>query len=95
MNFNRSHLAVFAEVFLCDVKDGLRTCVDMKPSDPETQRTVDKMVEEPSVSFSHLSSYFASEDSLNDNQSTAYGFPVPQEEDLYQTGYLSKVFLKC
>lgn len=67
----------------------------MKPSDPEIQITVDKMVEEPSVSFSHLSSYLASEDTLTDNQSTAYGFPVPQEEDLYQTGYLLKVFLKC
>jgi hypothetical protein len=53
------------------------------------------MVEESSVSFSHLSSYLASEDTLTDNQSTAYGFPAPQEEDLYETGYLLKVFLKC
>jgi hypothetical protein len=69
----------------------------MKPSTPEIQITVAKTEDGPTLSFSHLSSWLASEDILNDNQSSPYGFPAPQEqeEDLYQTGYLIRVFLKC
>jgi hypothetical protein len=67
----------------------------MKPSIPEIQITVVKIEDGPTFSFSHLSSWLASEDILNDNQSAPFGFPAPQEEDLYQTGYLLRVFLKC
>jgi hypothetical protein len=67
----------------------------MKPSIPEIQITVVKTENGPTFSSSHLSSWLASEDILNDNQSAPYGFPAPQEEDLYQTGYLLRVFLKC
>ena len=68
---------------------------NMKQLTAEIQITVEKAEDRPTISFSHLSSYRTSEDILNDDQSTAYGFPVPQEEDLYQTGYLLKAFLKC
>ena len=54
-----------------------------------------KTEDEPALSFSHLSSWLASEDVLNKNQMASYGFPAPQEEDLYQTGYLVRVFMKC
>jgi hypothetical protein len=67
----------------------------MKHSAPEIPINVKTKEESPSLSFSHLSSWFASEDILNDNQSAPYGFPTPLEEDLYQTGYLLKVVLKC
>ncbi len=67
----------------------------MKPSIPEIQITVAKTEDGPALSFSHLSSWLASEDILNDNHIASYGFPAPQEEDLYQTGYLLRVFLKC
>jgi hypothetical protein len=67
----------------------------MKPSIPEIQITVEKIADAPIVSFSHLSSCFASENILNDDQSTVYGFPAAQEEELYETGYLSKIFLRC
>ena len=67
----------------------------MKPSTPEIQINVKTKDDSPSLSFSHLSSWLASEDILSDNQSAPYGFPTPLEEDLYQTGYLLKVVLKC
>ena len=67
----------------------------MKPLAPEIQIVVVKTEGKPTLSFSHLSSCFASEDSVNDNQIEPSGFPAPQEEDLYQTGYLFSVFLKC
>jgi len=69
----------------------------MKPSTPEIQISDVKTEDKPTLSFSHLSSWLVSEDILNDNQSAPYGFPAPQEqeEDLYQTGYLIRVFLKC
>jgi len=49
----------------------------------------------PSLSFSHLASTFDAMDMPDDDQSAAYGFPQSQEEDLYETGYLSKLFLRC
>jgi hypothetical protein len=61
----------------------------MKPSTTEVPITVEEKADGPLVSFSHLSSSFASEDILN------YGFPASQEEDLYETGYLCKIFLRC
>lgn len=56
---------------------------------------VDAITEGPVISFSHLSSYLISDDISNDHQSPAYGFPASQEENLYETGFLLKVFLKC
>lgn len=67
----------------------------MKTSNTEIHITVEKVADRPIVSLSHLSSGLASEDQLNDHQSTAYGFPASQEEDLYETGYLLKIFLRC
>lgn len=67
----------------------------MKHSTPEIQINVRTKEDSPSLSFSHLSSWLDAEDILNDNQSAPYGFPTPLEEDLYQTGYLLKVVLKC
>ena len=67
----------------------------MKPSIPESEIIVDKTADEPIVSFSHLSFSLASEEMFNDNQGTVYGFPAAEEEDLYETGYLMKIFLRC
>jgi len=67
----------------------------MKPSTPEIPINVKTKEDPPSLSFSHLSSWFASEDILNDHQSTPYGFSAAQEEDVYQTGYLLRAMLKC
>ena len=49
----------------------------------------------PSMSFAHLSSAFESSDILHDDPGAAFGFPQSREEDLYETGYLSKIFLRC
>lgn len=67
----------------------------MKPATTENRITVDAITEGPVISFSHLSSYLISDDISNDHQSPAYGFPASQEENLYETGFLLKVFLKC
>lgn len=56
---------------------------------------VDDAVSGPFLSFSHLASAVDSQDMLDNDQSAAYGFPQSQEEDLYETGYLSKLFLRC
>lgn len=49
----------------------------------------------PSLSFAHLSLSFEVMDEMDDDRVAAYGFPQSQEEDLYETGYLSKIFLRC
>jgi len=67
----------------------------MKPSTSEIQIADSKTADEPVISFAHLSSCFASEAILNDNQVTPYGFPAALEEDLHETGYLAKIFLRC
>jgi len=67
----------------------------MKSSPLKIQIVVDEAVRGPSLSFSHLAATFAAMDMLDDEQSAAYGFPQSQEEDLYETGYLSKLFLRC
>ncbi|PKN18474.1 MAG: hypothetical protein CVU71_13350 [Deltaproteobacteria bacterium HGW-Deltaproteobacteria-6] len=67
----------------------------MKPSAAEITINPEKISAAPVVSFSHLSSCFASEAILNDDQSTIGNFSAPQEEALYETGYLLKIFLRC
>ena len=68
---------------------------DMKPTPLKIRIIVDEAVNGPSLSFSHLASTFDLMDMPDDDQSAAYGFPQSQEEDLYETGYLSKLFLRC
>lgn len=67
----------------------------MKKAAPDSTIMAEKTAATPVVSFAHLSSCFINDDALNENQSTVYGFPASQEEDLYETGFLQKVFLKC
>ena len=67
----------------------------MKPAEAENRIMVDAIAEGPVISFSHLSSYLISDDISNDHQGLTYGFPASQEDDLYETGFLLKVFLKC
>jgi hypothetical protein len=54
--------------------------------------TPDAPGQEPLVSFAHLSLSVALADELS---VPPYGFPAGQEEELYETGYLSKFFLRC
>lgn len=67
----------------------------MRKAAPDSTIMAEKTAEAPVVSFAHLSSCFIDDDALNENQGTAYGFPASQEQDLYETGFLLKVFLKC
>jgi len=67
----------------------------MKPSTPENEKTVDEMAPGPILSFAHLSSCLDAGAAWSDSQNTSYGFPASREEDLYETGFLLKVFLKC
>jgi len=67
----------------------------MKPSNREIKIPAENEDENPSLTFSHLATWFASDEILNDQPSMPYGFPAAKEEDLYQTGYLPRVFLKC
>jgi len=67
----------------------------MKSSPLKIRIIVEEAVSVPSLSFSHLASTVDSMDMLDDDRSVAYGFPQSEEEDLYETGYLSKLFLRC
>jgi len=67
----------------------------MKPTPLNIRIVADEAMSGPSLSFSHLASTFDSMDLPDNDQSAAYGFPQSQEEDLYETGYLSKLFLRC
>ena len=67
----------------------------MKRSNTEIPKAFEEPNDELIMSFSHLSSCFASDDLSDDSQGAAYGFSVPREEELYETGYLAKIFLRC
>jgi len=58
-------------------------------------KSADLMVEEPSVSFSHLEACFCDVGKDDDNQRLDYGFPYSREDRLYETGILLREFLKC
>ncbi len=49
--------------------------------------------EEPLLSFSHLA-LSSDADSIDDTESV-FGFPETKETQLYETGYLAKIFLRC
>ena len=51
----------------------------------------DLRTQTPALSFAHLDNCLAPES----DGSSFYGFAQPQEEVLYQTGVLSRIFLKC
>lgn len=67
----------------------------MKTSTFKIQKPNDATAEEPFVTFSHLASCFASNETADDTLYLSHGFPSPREENLYETGYISKTFLKC
>jgi len=67
----------------------------MKPLNTDSPVNAGKISDEPAVSFAHLSSCFASDAGLNDHQSAACDLQTAQEEALYETGYLLKIFLRC
>ncbi len=48
----------------------------------------------PSVAFAHLAAGFASA-ATDDPVHPPYGFPAAEEDDLYVTGYLQRIFLRC
>ncbi|MBP7764192.1 MAG: hypothetical protein KA113_03270 [Syntrophaceae bacterium] len=48
----------------------------------------------PAVAFAHLAAGFAAPAS-DDAVPVPYGFPAAAEEDLYMTGYLQRIFLRC
>lgn len=66
----------------------------MKTPRPDIHQQSDPQAESPTVSFAHLNSLFLVE-GPDDLTGPAYGFPAPQEEELYETGILSRIFLKC
>ena len=67
----------------------------MKTSILKIENPTDVMAEEPFVSFSHLASYFSSDEDSDDNQSPAHGFPSSREEALYETGIFIKFVMRC
>lgn len=67
----------------------------MKSTPLEIRIVAEEAESGPSLSFSHLSLTFDAMDMPDDAYGAAYGFPQSQEEDLYETGYLSKIFLRC
>ena len=69
--------------------------MQMKPVVIKNEIPTDTIKEDPGISFQHLSFCFFVDDAPDDYHNTAYGFPVSQEEGLYQTCFLMKEFLKC
>jgi len=67
----------------------------MKVSVTENQKNVDAQAEGPVMSFAHLCLSPDSEAGWDERQDEAFGFPASGESDLYETGYLLRVFLKC
>ncbi len=61
----------------------------------DISKSADSMVDEPTVSFSHLAAYFSRDESVDNNQIPAHGFPSYLEESLHETGTLLRDFLKC
>ena len=49
--------------------------------------------DEPLISFSHLS--FPTDADRIDDTESVFGFPETKESQLYETGYLAKIFLRC
>ena len=49
--------------------------------------------EEPLISFAHLS--FSIDTNMIDDTGSIFGFPETKETQLYETGYLAKIFLRC
>jgi len=66
----------------------------MKVLTPETGHHSAPDVQLPTISFAHLASTFDA-DETDILEKYVYGFPYPQEEELYETGILISVFLKC
>jgi len=60
----------------------------------DTQHRSERTMESPMISFAHLDTRFYMDDG-DASAGTLHGFPFPQEEELYETGILSRIFLKC
>jgi len=60
----------------------------------ENQHHSDGAMEFPLISFAHLDIRHFTEDDEASSDS-AFGFSSPQEEDLYETCVLGRIFLKC
>lgn len=67
----------------------------MKTVATKNQMPSDTIQEDPGISFQHLSSCFFFDDAMDNPVDAIYGFPFPEEENLYKTGCLMKEFLKC
>jgi hypothetical protein len=67
----------------------------MKTPMTKIHTTADSIEEDPFISFSHLASCFSEHETVDDNPNPSHGFPSPREENLYETGILVKMFLKC
>lgn len=49
--------------------------------------------EELLISFSHPS--FPTDADRNEDTESAFGYPASGETELYETGYLAKIFFRC
>jgi hypothetical protein len=67
----------------------------MKTPTPKIQNTATVAVEEPFISFAHLTACFPSSENCEENQNHVPGFPSSREEMLYETGIFIKLFLRC
>jgi len=68
---------------------------DMKRSKKKPLSSPHAPGQEPLVSFAHLSLSFEPADEGSSMPDLSYGFPAGREEELYETGYLAKFFLRC
>jgi hypothetical protein len=50
-------------------------------------------LDEPLVSFAHLA--VLADKGMDSEAEAVYGFPSSRETELYETGYLAKIFLRC
>jgi hypothetical protein len=67
----------------------------MQSPTTKLRKKIDTQTQDPIVTFDHLTSCYPRQENDDDNSSAAHGFPSSSEENLYETGMLVKIFLKC